>query len=286
MTLVPPSLEETVLSDYPTPIALTYRRYLDSRFNPHERVLRLKDLFESVSFFVYHLVLADALNRLDGERYFVADKGARKAYNGYSMSARMDFVKHLLQHARANNGDDLFVPELLNTSVAEHASHLQEALRNPVSHTATAPESRLKKLVDQFEPEITEMLNELRFLVDYRMVRITSFYYRGGKFVRRMEVYRGSVPSIDEQELSEGATLTRADYDHLVLLDQDDQVLDLYPLYQLLANEDTRYENHMCFLKQRKAGERILEGESVQGAFSTHLEGFDQFDLLLRKFSD
>lgn len=37
-TLVPPTLEERVLLNYPTPIALPYRRFLDSRFSIHEKV--------------------------------------------------------------------------------------------------------------------------------------------------------------------------------------------------------------------------------------------------------
>jgi hypothetical protein len=97
-----------------------------------------------------------------------------------------------------------------------------------------------------------------------------------------MEVYRGPVYGLDEQELPDDTKLTQADRDHLVLLDPEDQVLDCYPFYQLLANEDTRYETHMCFFKQRKAGESLLEGESVQGAFGINLEGFNELDTLLR----
>jgi type I restriction enzyme R subunit len=285
-TLVPPSLTEKVLSDYPTPIALAYRRFLDARFNIYEKILRLKDLFEAISFFVYNLVLADALRRLDVDKYYVEDKGARKAYNGYSMATRMEFVAQILSKARVNNGEDLFIPELIDSNIADQAKHLQGELRNPISHTATATESRLMSLLKDFQPIVEGMLEQLEFLTKYRLVRIPSFYYKQGKLIRRMEVYRGPVHGLDEQELPDDIRLTQADHDHLVLLDPEDQVLDCYPFYQLLANEDTRYETHMCFFKQRKAGENLLEGESVQGAFGINLDGFDELDSLLRRLSD
>ncbi|GHO56066.1 hypothetical protein KSB_45410 [Ktedonobacter robiniae] len=60
-------------------------------------------------------------------------------------------------------------------------------------------------------------------------------------------------------------------------MDRDDQILDLHPLYQILANEYTHHETHLCFFKQRKEGDKRLEGESVQGAFNLNLDGFDDF---------
>jgi type III restriction/modification enzyme restriction subunit/type I restriction modification DNA specificity protein len=285
-TLVPPSLSERVLNDYPTPIALTYRRFLDARFNVYEKVLRLKDLFEAIAFFVYNIILIDVLRRLDVEKYYIEDKGARKAYNGYSMATRMEFVGQILNIARTNNGEDLFLPELIDSDVIDQAKQLQDELRNPLSHTATATESRLSSLLKDFQPIVEGMLDQLEFLTRYRLARIPSFYYQRGQLIRRMEVYRGPVYGLDEQELLDETKLTQADHNHLVLLDPDDQVLDCYPFYQLLANEDTRHETHLCFFKQRKAGEGRLEGESVQGAFGVSLDGFEEFDLLLRRFSD
>ena len=69
------------------------------------------------------------------------------------------------------------------------------------------------------------------------------------------------------------------------MLSPEDKVLDLYPLYQLLATEETRYATHLCFLKQRKAGDKRLDGESVQGAFEMALPGFEDFEALQAKIT-
>jgi hypothetical protein len=62
------------MSHYPTPIALAYRRFYDSRFNIYEQTLRLRDLFESASFFVYNLVLSDVLRRLDPKQFYIEER--------------------------------------------------------------------------------------------------------------------------------------------------------------------------------------------------------------------
>lgn len=286
-TLAPPKLQDRVMADYPTPIALAYRRFHDARFNVYERVLRLKDVFESAAYYVYNLVLADVFRRLDPVRYYIVDKGARRAYNGYSMSARMDLVARVLEIAGSNQGRDLFIPELVGSSVAVLAKQLQDDLRNRLSHTATATESQQRSVIREFQPIVEEMLLELEYLASYRLVRIPSFYFKHGNLVRRMELYHGVVPELLEEQIpSVNIKLTRADRDHLVLLDAEDQVLDLYPLYQLLASEETRHENHLCFFKQRKASQQLLEGESVQGAFPVSLGGFEDFQALQSRILD
>jgi hypothetical protein len=94
-----------------------------------------------------------------------------------------------------------------------------------------------------------------------------------------MEVYAGVVPLIDEQVLAEGIELTPADRNHIVLIDQEDNILDLHPIYQLVSSDSTKFEPHISYLKQRMGGNKNrLEGESIPGAFNLDLEGFHDFE--------
>ncbi|MBW4690229.1 MAG: hypothetical protein KME27_00520 [Lyngbya sp. HA4199-MV5] len=279
-SLTPPPLTERVIENYPTPIALAYRRFHDSRFNVYEQVQRLRDLFESTSFFIYNLVLSDFLRRLDPEQFYIKDSGARRAYNTFAMSGRIDFIKEIVRISSPNHGADLFIPELVSSSFTEQAEKLKD-LRNHLAHTATATESRQRKILDESKPIVTSLLSELEFLTDYRLVRIPSFYRRRGQLIYRMEVYQGAVPHLDEQSVGNDSQLEElqlAEHDHLVMLNNAGQVLDLYPLCQLVDNEETQYENHMCFLKRCKTQERLLEGESIQNSAILLLEGFDEFE--------
>lgn len=279
-TLIAPKLSERLMLDYPTPIALAYKRFHDARFNVYERVLRLRDVFEATGYYIYNIILADMFQNLDPTKYYIDDKRARKAYDNYSMSDRMDLIEKILETSKSDTGRDLFIPELANSSVVVLGKELQRDFRNKLSHTATATESQQQRVLAEFEPLVEEMLLDLEFLANYRLVRVTSFYYKQENLMRRTEVYHGIVPDIAEDDLPDHIKFTKADCDHLVLLNSEGQVLDLYPFYQLIASEETRYETHMCFFKQRRAQKRLLEGESVHGAFYVTLGGYDYFESL------
>lgn len=277
--LVPKTLEERILTLYPMPIAIPFQRFLNARFNVFEQVMRLKDVYESICFFVYNVLLADSCRRLDVAKYYVDNKKSRMAFNDFSMADRLSFIEDIQNSSRLNSSSDLFIPELLDGFSVADARKLKDDLRNQAAHTATAPENQQKRVLERFLPVVENMLEKLSFLEKYQMVRIPSFYYDNSDLVRRMEVYAGTYPLIDEQVLAEGIELTPADREHLVLLDQEDNVLDLYPIYQLVSNETTRFESHVCFLKQRMGGSRNkLEGESVQGALTLEMDGIHEFD--------
>ena len=100
-----------------------------------------------------------------------------------------------------------------------------------------------------------------------------------------MEVYQGTAPNLDEQAANEDSALEElkeAEYNHLVMLNNSGKILDLHPLYQLVENQHTQYESHICFFKQRKQKEGKLEGESVLNSKVIDLEGFDEFEELQR----
>ncbi len=286
-TLVPPSLAERVTTEYPTPIALAYRRFQDAQFDVYQQLLRLRDLFEAASYYIYHIALAETFRYLDPQKYFIEDRGARRAYNGFSMAGRISFISAVLQVASQNKGQDLFIPELVElVSILDLARHIQDDFRNRLSHTTTAHEGIAERTLKTFKPIVEQLLEQLEFLTRYPLVRIPSYAVRHGHWVRRMVVYKGVVPRSEEESLSVPSILPSAESDHLVLLGGEDKVLDLYPLYQLVTNEETRFETHLCFLKQRKQGERRLEGESIQGAFEIRLDGFVEFEKLQQKLLD
>lgn len=274
----PRSLDEQVLSDFPTPIALAWRRYRDARFNLYEQVLRLKDVFEATAFFVYNVMLADHLRNLDPDRYVVTDKGAREAWKGGSMTARMDFVDALLSTAAKHSATDLFVSRLVGTNVVDTVKALQTSFRNRVSHSATAGEGHQRLLIAQYAPIVESLLQDLSCLAALRLVRIPSFFYRHGKMERRIEIYRGVVPSVMEEPVKGAGLSIAAEHDHLVLLDGGDRMLDLYPMYQLVESEETRHERHLCFMKS--ARDKNLFGEDAHTSLELHLDGYDDFKKL------
>jgi len=274
------SLEEYVLDSFPFPIALAYRRFRDAKFNVFERVLRLRDLAESCSFFVYNVFLMDYFRNLKTAGYVIQDKGARKAFSGFSMAARIDFVSELLQQRNDGRVNNLFLDELCRYDRFSTISRaLNEDLRNSISHTAAASESQQERILEEFTSVIHEMLEKLKFLTQYRLVRIPSYCVRDHKIFRRLEVYSGVSHYFDEEEIETAQINADIGEDHLVLLNPEGGQLNLFPLYQLISNADTRHENHFCIFKQRR--NNILQGESLPGSFEIELIGEEYFSNFL-----
>jgi hypothetical protein len=277
--LVPKSLEDRVLTSFPMPIAIPYQRFVNARFNIYEQVMRLTDIYESVCFFTYNILLADACRRLDVSKYYVEKRKSRTAYDDFSMADRLSFIESIQDSAKNHDKSELFIPELIEGFSVPDAIKLKNDLRNQAAHTATASEHQQKRVLERFLPIVEGMLEKLSFLEKYQMVRISSFYYNNSDLIRRMEVYAGVVPLIDEQVLAEGIELTPADRNHIVLIDQEDNILDLHPIYQLVSSDSTKFEPHISYLKQRMGGNKNrLEGESIPGAFNLDLEGFHDFE--------
>ncbi len=273
--IAPPSLEDTVLTAFPTPIARAFRRFYDSRFNVFERVLRLRDLGESVMYFVYNSVLADAVGRLR-DRCVIRDKSVRTAYEQQSMAMRISFVDAMTQVFRdADSG--LFLPELVRSSFVERARTLQR-FRNQLSHSSVASESRSAALLEEMHPIVIALLNDVRFLADVRLVRMTGLHRERTRWVRRMELYQGVMPHLVEERLEDDDAPALADHKHLVLIDEDDEILDLHPLYQVVVSSQTNHEQHLCFFKHLKGGE--LHGESSETAIELTLPHLGDFVLM------
>lgn len=286
--LVPSPLPERVMNDYPTPIALAYRRFHDSRFNVYEQVNRLRDLYEATCFFCYNLLLSDFLNNLDQALFFVEDKGIRKAYQTFSMSRKIDFIKSISELARKNTVSNLYMPELVQSSFITYAEELKD-LRNSLSHTATFTESKQSKILKDNLPIVEELLAELDFLRSYSMIRIPFFYPKNNQFRRRTEVFKGAIANLEDEALEDDFILEQlkaADNDHLMLYNSSGQILNLYPFYQLIDDERTNYETHICFFKQAKMKEGILDGESIQGSYQMDLDGYKDLENLVSRILD
>ncbi len=273
--LVEPSLADKIMEKYPTPIALACRRFHNAQLNVYEQMRRLIDLYEYTTFFVFNLVLADLFQRLDP--IYIKDKGVRNAFKDFSMERRIKFMEEVIKVASTGHGTSLFIPELVDSAVTNYANNLKE-LRNELAHKGTASESVQRRILDKKKPIIDELLCELKFLIDYRLVRIPGLHYEGGQLIYQMMVYQGEVPFLDTKPIGGDLQLERsclADRNHLVILNNQGKVLDLHPLYQLVSNEKTQDEEHMCFLKQCKDQEKRVYVESIQTSAVFALDGLD-----------
>ena len=80
--------------------------------------------------------------------------------------------------------------------------------------------------------------------------------------------------SVFPNQVEDLDSLLLADTQHIILLDEDYNVLDLHPFYVIHAWESTGMRNQLCFFKQvtGQHPRQRLKIESTEGAGETDIE--------------
>lgn len=282
--LVPKSLESIIRDEFPSPIAIAYRRYMMSRHNPYEHLHRLITLVESCVYFAFHVLLADfCRNQWHGRLTLGPD--AKRVLKGDSfLQNRLKFIAEVLAAAEQQSFS-LFMPELAKCEIVTYGDRVRDDLRNQVAHTAPGSEVYVRSLIHEFHPHLQEMLERLKFLRGYTLCRIRNHYFQSGGWRYQAEVYRGAEYDVNimDSSLDEAlgaGRLIAAEREHLVLLDSGGEHLDLWPFYQLVFSNETFGEPHLCFYKRRQ--DQRLYGESIRSSIEIELSGADDFERLVR----
>jgi hypothetical protein len=281
------SLDEAILTEFPAPIAIAYRRFKAARFNNYERLDRLITLVESCVYFVFHTLMADYTHN----KWFLEiplSNDARQALKGDdSIDHRLKFIDEVTNAARAGKVS-LFMPELDRVSVVSVGDLIREKVRNPTAHHAPGAEQRVRLVIEEHLPQAEKLLDELRFLSEYTLCQIKSHSHHKGQWFYQAVTYKGAEydVSIDEEPLEfaegEAPRLIEAERDHLVLLDSSYGTLDVFPFYQVQLGPETGHEPHLCFYKRCRHGTKELLGESVRSGIEVMLQGYDEFRSMTR----
>jgi len=261
----PPSLLEVVQAEFPFPIARAYTSFKGmSNQSQSNRLKALIDTSETVVYYLYGMVVADQLRRL---KIADADLKSEISYSiaGYSMEKRLKVIFHVIKLAKDNPDVNLFVPELTEFEVRV-CSEIHNQLRNKYSHVSTPPEPWCERAVNRFEPRLEKLLQSLTPLKDYKLMQVTGLAVRDDRFHHNILSMMGNNPLFQSQ-VEELENPLPADTQHVILIDQDYNVLDLYPLFLFYAWESTGMQYHLCFLKQvvGEAPNKRLKVESTHG---------------------
>ncbi len=273
----PPSIAEIAANEFPTPLAVAFRRYEAAANDPYQQLGRMTHLVEACVFFVFYVFVADA------KRMKTLSDPIRKALEDAlkndTAHLRETFIGEYIKSAEQSLS---LVPKLLNPKIVEQAKYLRNNLRNVVAHSAPGAEQHVKKMIRENEPRLFKLLEALRILVDqnYTLCRITKQFYHTSKPHYHCELYKGHALvnrlNIEERESD---SIIRADHEHLVLLCADsDEPLDLWPYYRLHYDGNTFGEAQLFFVKSCK--NKVLIAESIRSAINQKFEdGVDDFFL-------
>jgi hypothetical protein len=288
----PRTLEQAILTEYPAPIAIAFRKYKSAEFNPHERLQRLLALVNSVVHFAFATLVCDfARNHSEAVPGFDAQARAAARGSDDSTNAKLRLVEQALSLPNEIVGE-LFLPGLQEVPIIDVGDRIRTQLRNPTAHTAPASEQRIMTLLEVHEHAVTELLESLRFLGEYTLCRIRNHSYRRNSWVYQAETYKGAEYDISVGEFllpiepDRELRLVQAEREHIVLLDGALNVLDLHPFYQIHVSDETGSEPHLCFVKRSYSSRAELLGESVRSGIELSLPYFGDHSALTALFAE
>lgn len=261
--------QEVVKAQFPFPIARAYTVFEDrASHSPSSRLKALIDVSEAIVYYLYGILVADQLRRLG----INDDDLKSKVVTNFSIDRRIIFILHMLKLAKANHNIALFTPELVNAQVGI-CRDIHNNLRNPYSHVAKPPEPWCDQAIAAYEPKLERLLRSIMSLKDYKLAQVTRLTVRDGRFQHIIASMMGNNTLFQSQE-EDLESPVLADTNHVILIDQDYNILDLHPFYLLHAWESTGMYHHLCFFKQVSGDppNQRLKVESTHGVGDTTTE--------------
>ncbi len=242
-------LFETVTQRFPSPIAHCLYRFLHSHETETERLLFLKDTWEAVIAIVFAMAVAEVRSR--GQIISVTTDKVR------------DFKRHLdsqnlrdrLEVVRVVLASEVSVPLLRDTvpmSAVRVLIDLNERRNQDIAHRATPDERRAIALVEEFEPKVVSLLEDLAQFETVEVVRYVGPGKKRGEGTFETFVGHGSTRTISARALSDRVTaaIGGRSKEEVLLLRADDMI-PLSPMIVMRASRGHRSE--LAFMKKRRA---------------------------------
>jgi len=273
------SIEEIIKTKFPFPIARAFSVFKASvNESPVNQIKKLINVSESVVYCLYGILVADQLRRTKSNDPELQSMFLN-SISDYSIDRRIKYILRVIKLNQEDQGLPLFCPGITDTDMGV-CSEIHNKVRNVYSH-ADLPEAQCKKLVKEYRPKIEKLLKSIFFIRSFRLMQVTNVVVRDGRPQHHIMTMIGD-NSVFPTQVEDLDSLLPADTQHIILLDEDYNVLDLHPFYVIHAWESTGMRNQLCFLKQvtGQHSKQRLKIESTEGAGETDID----MDLQLSNF--
>lgn len=257
------SLSQIIQTGFPYPISRAFTVLERNKDKPFSvRISKLIQLSESIVYYIYSILAADHLSRFN-----IDDSEAVRLLNGslnnYSLDYRIRYISRILKVASNDKAIDLFVPELTDCNFGI-CSEIHNNLRNVIGHQGKTDEW-CKHQFPIYEPKLNKLLESLIWLKNYRLIQITKLTIRDKKYIHDIVTMSGNNALFPTQPEELEAPL-EVDTEHVILLNENNNALNLHPFYFFHAWKDTGFKNHLCFMKQINIDSQKIKYESLEEA--------------------
>ena len=254
-------LMESVVSAFPTPVALAFRRSQKGAQNANQKVLYLRDTWEALINSLFAIAMGELRVRGSNRPLSIGNRvPSRRELLSDRLGLRLDLVEEVRRLA-----EDHSEPWLISAIASEDAVPRLRSLnqlRNRVSHTSTMAESHAESLYLENIDTVLAALDDARELENARFLRFLGT--NANLAAARCEVFAGfqTERTIEDVELPVELlpTLAECTRKSCILLLMDNEVVSLAPYLHFRDSLDGS-RTELCFFKQARAG--VMEYEAV-----------------------
>jgi hypothetical protein len=243
-----------IINKFPSPIAYYLDQAQNNHQNSHHRLDLLKSCWESLIFFIYGLVVAEANHR----NFPLKELGAKYAkYWSDKVFDKLNLVEAIIDKA-LSSGLTLHCSTIIPLSVISDIRKLNQE-RNGFEHAAAKTEQQQEELYDLLHPSLVKILGSLIHLEKVKLVR-----YHSAEILMtpRCEVFTGSTLDGKKECIIIGRDnfIKIMDYwnKNLIFAKIDDIVFSIAPFIHFYQ-EPHETNAFIAFYKKDKAGKYQFE---------------------------
>ncbi|MBF0548263.1 MAG: hypothetical protein HQM08_27750 [Candidatus Riflebacteria bacterium] len=243
-----------VEANFPSPIAYYYFQASNNFQNEHHRLDLLKSCWESVIFFLYGLVVAEARHR----KLPLKSLGIKwEKYWSDRLFDKLSIIENIIDYAQ-KNGIVFSCCKVVQISTLTKIRTLNQE-RNGFEHSAARTTAQQKELYNMLFPLLESVFKDL---IELERVLVLRYHSAETPLIPRCEIFNGS--SLEGRK--EGVILKKDNYiqilDHFdgnsMFAQVEDEVFCLSPFIHFF--QEVHETNPLvCFYKKEKAGQYFFE---------------------------
>lgn len=248
-------LKDIIFNKFPTPIAHSFYRLERGYENDLQRLLLLRDTWESLIYVLYALCVGEyrcSHLSMNGTRVTMDILLSDRMHDRFSV------MTQLLQ-AGETNGYDLAVSGLISVDLIERLRNLNQR-RNGFSHEAAKSNEQARQLLAENYADVLETLKEFTGLQDITLMRWVG--QDGDVHKLRCEIFESHATTKNIKPLRINDEQLRDSSQHLnnrtVLSKIGDKIFSLSPFLHWM-DDGTGHCTRLCYYKRKKTENGALE---------------------------
>ena len=176
--------EETILAQFPSPIAVHYQRFLHGPDEALRKLSSMRDTWEGVIHLLWALAIAEmAHSGIGGQPILISEGTSSRRLRADDLrsdrlATRLSVLEALTERQR-KEGRSSALSDVVPNGVIGELRRLN-SVRNDFSHLATLSETQAQKMVSEFTPLLHASLVDLLGLSKIELCRLRGLKQRAG----------------------------------------------------------------------------------------------------------